>query len=58
MPSPFQLIRRAVMLTVFCAHEAGAAVGADADYASDRAEMVARQIAERGAQAQWERQLR
>jgi protein-L-isoaspartate(D-aspartate) O-methyltransferase len=39
------------MLTVFCAHEVGAGAGA-ADYAADRAEMVARQIAERGVRDQ------
>lgn len=41
-------ISRALMLSLFCAHEAGAAgAGAD-DYASERAEMVSRQIADRG----------
>ncbi len=39
------------MLTVFCAHDVGAAAGA-ADYAADRADMVARQIAERGVRDQ------
>lgn len=37
------------MLTVFCAHEVGAGAGAE-DYAAERAEMVARQIEERGVQ--------
>lgn len=41
-------ISRAIMLSLFCAHETGAAgAGAD-DYASERAEMVSRQIADRG----------
>jgi protein-L-isoaspartate(D-aspartate) O-methyltransferase len=41
-------ISRALMFSLFCAHEAGAAgAGAD-DYASARAQMVSRQIVERG----------
>ena len=47
MPLSVHVIRRAMMLTVFCAHEVSAAAGA-ADYASQRAEMVTRQIEERG----------
>jgi protein-L-isoaspartate(D-aspartate) O-methyltransferase len=36
------------MLSLFCAHEAGSAGAGAEDYASDRAEMVSRQIADRG----------
>ncbi|WP_217705634.1 protein-L-isoaspartate(D-aspartate) O-methyltransferase [Peristeroidobacter soli] len=42
------LIPRALMLSLFCAHEAGAAGAGAEDYASERAEMVGRQIADRG----------
>ncbi|MFC4314511.1 protein-L-isoaspartate(D-aspartate) O-methyltransferase [Steroidobacter flavus] len=42
------LISRALMLSVFCAHEAGAAGAGPEDYAAERAEMVSRQIADRG----------
>jgi protein-L-isoaspartate(D-aspartate) O-methyltransferase len=43
-----RFLSRALVFSVFCAHEAGAAgAGAD-DYASERAAMVSRQIAERG----------
>ena len=48
---PLCLIRRAVMLALFCAHEAGAG-GGGADYAAERAKMVDRQIAERGVSDQ------
>lgn len=41
------MFRRAMMLTVFCAHDVGAAAG-DVDRAAERAEMVARQIEDRG----------
>jgi protein-L-isoaspartate(D-aspartate) O-methyltransferase len=44
-------IRRAMMLTLFCAYEAGAGAGAD-DYTAQRAEMVAQQIADRGVRDQ------
>jgi protein-L-isoaspartate(D-aspartate) O-methyltransferase len=51
MPLPLHTIRRVIMLTLFCAHEVGAGGGAG-DYESERAEMVARQIAERGVSDQ------
>lgn len=47
MPSRCQVISRAIMLTLFCSHEAGAA-GGTSDYAAQRADMVTRQIADRG----------
>ena len=48
MPTSRCWISRALMFSLFCAPEAGAAgAGAD-DYASTRAQMVSRQIAERG----------
>lgn len=40
------------MLTVFCAHDAGAAAAGDVDRAAERAEMVARQIEARGIRDQ------
>ena len=46
MPSRRQMISRA-LLTLFCSHEVGAA-GGTSNYASERDDMVARQIAERG----------
>jgi protein-L-isoaspartate(D-aspartate) O-methyltransferase len=47
MPLLRHIIRRAFMLGIMCAHDAGAAGGAE-DYAADRAEMVSRQIEDRG----------
>lgn len=41
-------VSRALMLSLFCAHEAAAAGAASADYTSARTEMVSRQIARRG----------
>lgn len=41
------MILRMTMLALLCAHEAGAAGGAQ-DYAAERAEMVTRQIGDRG----------
>ncbi|HWK52300.1 MAG TPA: protein-L-isoaspartate(D-aspartate) O-methyltransferase, partial [Steroidobacter sp.] len=43
-----RLFSRALMFSLFCAPEAGAAGGGADDYAFQRAEMVSRQIAERG----------
>ncbi len=40
-------IPRALMFSLFCAHETGAAGAGMDDYASERAEMVSRQIADR-----------
>lgn len=51
MPLTLHLLKRAMMLTVFCAHEAGAGAGA-ADYAAEREQMVAQQIANRGIKDQ------
>lgn len=48
MPKRRSWISRALMFSLFCAHEAGAAGAGSDDHASDRAEMVDRQIAERG----------
>lgn len=44
---PRGLISLAIMFSLLCAPEAGAAGAASDDYASERAEMVSRQIAER-----------
>ena len=41
-------ISRILMVSLFCVHDAGAAGAGSDDYASERAEMVTRQIAERG----------
>lgn len=49
MPLSLHMIRRALMLAVFCAHDVGAAAG-DLDRAAERAEMVTRQIQDRGVQ--------
>jgi len=42
------LLSRAIMFSLFCAPEAGAAGAGPDDYASERADMVSRQIAGRG----------
>lgn len=42
------LLSRAIMFSLFCAPEAGAAGAGPDDYASERARMVSRQIADRG----------
>lgn len=47
MPKRRCLISRAIMFTLMCAHDAGAA-GGTPDYTAERADMVTRQIAERG----------
>jgi protein-L-isoaspartate(D-aspartate) O-methyltransferase len=47
MSKPRRLISRAIMFTLMCAHDAGAAGGASS-YTAERADMVMRQIAERG----------
>lgn len=44
---PRGLLSRAIMFSLFCAPEAGAAGAGSDDYASERAEMVSRQIAGR-----------
>lgn len=51
MPLMLHLLRRAMMLGLFCAYEAGAGAGA-ADDAAKRADMVAQQIADRGVSDQ------
>ncbi len=45
---PCGLLSRAIMFSLLCAPEAGAAGSGSDDYASARAQMVSRQIAERG----------
>jgi protein-L-isoaspartate(D-aspartate) O-methyltransferase len=45
---PRGLLSRAIMFSLLCAPEAGAAGAGSDDYASERDEMVSRQIAERG----------
>lgn len=47
MPKRRSLISRAIMFTLMCAHDAFAA-GGPSNYTAERAEMVTRQIAERG----------
>jgi len=47
MPMPCYMTPCAIMLTLMCAHEVSAAGGASS-YAEERAEMVIRQIADRG----------
>jgi protein-L-isoaspartate(D-aspartate) O-methyltransferase len=48
MPKSRCWISRALMFSLFCAHEVGAAGAGAEDYALERAQMVSRQIAERG----------
>lgn len=47
MPKRRCLISRAIMFTLMCAHDAGAA-GGSSSYTAERADMVTRQIADRG----------
>ncbi len=47
MPRHSSAISRAIMLTLMCAHDASAA-GGSTNYTAERAEMVMRQIADRG----------
>jgi protein-L-isoaspartate(D-aspartate) O-methyltransferase len=47
MSSTLRMIKKVVMLTLFCAHDAGAAAGVT-DHAAERDQMVAQQIANRG----------
>jgi protein-L-isoaspartate(D-aspartate) O-methyltransferase len=51
MPNRRSLISRAIMLTLMCAHDAGAA-GGPSSYTAERADMVMRQIADRGVRDQ------
>lgn len=53
MRMPRRLISRAaLMFSLLCAHESGSAGAGAEDYASERAEMVSRQIADRGVRDQ------